>query len=101
MSMPVVNIRVVWMSVREGVVCVAVTVFAAFTTFKIMLMLVVHIMLMFVVVLKKCMLVFMDMVLSEVQPYAHAHQHRCNPECKRRRFRENKQGYCCANERCS
>ena len=90
MNMPVVDIGVMWMSVREREVCVEVAMFAAFTDFRIMRMLVVLIMLVLVFMLEKFMLVFMVMVLSEVQPYAHTHQHRCNPECQRRRFREDK-----------
>lgn len=98
MNMPVVNIRVMWVRVLNGKVCVAVNMFAAFTLYRIMRVLVVLIVLVFVLVLQNFMQVLMDMVLSEVQPYTHTHQRRSNPECQRRRFRENKQSNCRPNE---
>ena len=86
MKMPVVNIRVMWVSVPNGNVCVAVTMLAAAKTFRIMRVLVVLIMFMFVFMFQHFMPVFMGMVFGEVQPYTHAHQRRSNPECQRRRF---------------
>ena len=51
----------------------AVTVFATVTTFKIMSVLVMLIMLMFVLMLQGFMQVLMGMVLSQVQPHAQGH----------------------------
>jgi len=48
MHVPVVNVRVMWMSVLQGYMCMAVTVFAAGTIFRIMCVLVMLVMLMFV-----------------------------------------------------
>lgn len=98
MHMPVVNIRVMWVRVREGQVRVVVTMWAAAMTFRIMRVLVVRIMHVFVRMLQVFMQVFMGMVLGEVQPYTQAHQGRSNPERQRCRFRENYQSHCSANE---
>ena len=61
-----VDVRVMWVSVLQGEVCMTVAVLAAATRFRVMRMLVVLIMLVFVLMFQHFMQVLMGMVLSQV-----------------------------------
>lgn len=77
MRVPVVNIGVVGVTVRDGGVCVLVAVWAACPAFKplrAMCVLVVRVMDVFVRVFQRFVQVLMGMVFGHVQPHPHAHQ---------------------------
>jgi hypothetical protein len=97
---PVVDIRIMRMTMPGGGMAVRVRVTLRAIYSELVLVLVMGIVGMFVRMLHREMLVFVHMGLGQVQPQAHAHQCRGDPECRPRRLAQHHQRDQGAHERC-
>jgi len=100
MRMLMVDVRIMWLTVRDRFVGVRVRMRLVAIPFEIVRMLVMRIVHMAMRVGYRVMGVQVLVVLGQVEPYARAHQHRRHPERRRGMVAEGQYRDRCSHERC-